>query len=373
MPPIRIAVYLAGLAYGPDRFGLMLDHARLADELGFHAITTSSHVVMGVDDGPMTHARYRTFSDLRRLRDTYPPDHPMLHPPRNIPCLESLSTMAALAAVTSDIELITSLTPAPLYPAPLLAKTAATVDRLSGGRLRLGVTASWDEGEYRALGVDFARRGQLLDDTVAACRALWAHGGDEPVSFDSPTVSFADVFCEPKPVSPDGVPIYYGGPFTKRTIRRLSTVGSGWFPWLVPTDRFPDCVATISEATRAAGRDPRDLDFGLNLPAIAADGKPARMWTRADLERSVERAPDLIAAGATLIVVAPHTFYDEPEEGDTTLRRVAALLTEQGLLEAQGAAHGDSNEGHRRRPGHSDDSRTRGPGGYAAAAARGQR
>lgn len=338
---IRIAVYLAGLAYGPDHFGLMLDHARLADELGFHAITTSAHVAMGVDDGPMAHARYRSFSDLRRLRDTYPPDHPMLHPPRNIPCPEVMSTMAAFAAVTSSIELITSLVPAPLYPAPLLAKAAATIDCLSGGRLRLGVTASWDEGEYRALGVDFARRGQLLDDTVAACQALWAHGGDEPVSFQSPTISFADIFFAPKPVSPEGIPIYYGGPFSQRTVRRVSTTGRGWFPWLVPTGRLPDCIQKISEAAREAGRDPRHIDFALNLPAIAADGTPAPMWTRANLERSVQRAPDLIAAGATLIVVAPHTFYNEPGEGEATLRRVAALLAEQGLLEAPGRTPGE--------------------------------
>lgn len=337
----RIAVYLAGLAYGPDRFRLMLDHARLADELGFHAITTSAHVTMGVDDGPMGHARYRSFSDLRRLRDTYPPDHPMLHPPRNIPCLEAMSTMAAFAAVTSSVELITSLVPAPLYPAPLLAKSAATVDRLSGGRLRLGVTASWDEVEYLALGADFARRGQLLDDTVAACQALWAHGDDEPVSFQSPTISFADIFCAPKPVSPGGIPVYYGGPFSKRTVRRVSTVGSGWFPWLVPPDRLPHCIQQISDAAREAGRDPQLIDYALNLPSIAADGTPAAMWTRADVDRSVERAPELIAAGASLIVVAPHTFYDEPEEGEATLRRVAALLAEQGLLETPGKTPGE--------------------------------
>lgn len=322
----RIGVYLPPLAYGPDRFPLMLAHARRADELGFDAITTSSHVVMTAEDGPMGHARYRSFSDLRRLRDTFPPDNPMLHPPRNTPWLEVMSTMAAMAAVTSRAELITGIAIAPLYPAPLFAKAAATVDRFSGGRLRLGVTASWEEGEYRALGVDFAQRGQILDDTVDACRVLWAHrDDDEPVSFRSKTVSFEDVFFEPKPESPQGIPFYFGGPFSKRTVRRVATTGDGWLPWLEPLERFPASIQAIKEATRAAGRDPENLVFHLSVPPTGADGAPAPLWTRADLERSFARVPELLAAGANLISVPLHTFYDEPEEGIATLERVAEL------------------------------------------------
>ncbi|WP_067682860.1 TIGR03619 family F420-dependent LLM class oxidoreductase [Nocardia miyunensis] len=323
----KLGIYLSGFAYGPDRFPLLLEHARRADELGIDAITLSSHVVMALDEEPVNQdKRYRSLADLRRVRETYPPDKPMLHPPRNVPWLEVFTTMGAIAAVTSRAELYTAMAIPPLHPAVLFAKQAATLDWLAQGRLRLGVTASWIEGEYRALDRDFEQRGQVLDDTIAACQALWAHtGSNEPVAFSSKTVNFEDIFFEPKPPSPQGIPVYFAGPFSKRTVRRVATMGQGWLPWLVPPEQFPEAIRTVKEATADAGRDPSDLVFQLNVPSIGADGKPAKMWTRADVERSFERVPELAKTGANLFIAPLYNFHDEPEEGLAALEHIAEV------------------------------------------------
>jgi alkanesulfonate monooxygenase SsuD/methylene tetrahydromethanopterin reductase-like flavin-dependent oxidoreductase (luciferase family) len=95
--------------------------------------------------------------------------------------------------------LSTALLIAPLRPAPLLARTVATLDQVSGGRLQLGVGTGWQEEELTSHGIDPAQRGRMLTDTMRACRALWAPGA---ASFTSGKVTFEGIWCEPKPFRP---------------------------------------------------------------------------------------------------------------------------------------------------------------------------
>src|SRR4051812_18674573 len=95
---------------------------------------------------------------------------------------EPLTTLAAMAGATKNIGLMTGILIAPLRPAALLAKTAATLHALSGGRLTLGVSTSWQSEEYAALGGPFRERGRRLDETLRACRELWSH---TPASYTS--------------------------------------------------------------------------------------------------------------------------------------------------------------------------------------------
>src|SRR5919206_2380829 len=100
--------------------------------------------------------------------------------PPDVPWLEPLVTVAAVAAVTERVVLETAVVIAPMRPAVILAKQAATADVLSGGRLRLGVGTGWQRAEVESAGVPFEERGPRLTETMAACRALWR---DSPASY----------------------------------------------------------------------------------------------------------------------------------------------------------------------------------------------
>src|SRR5204862_6338083 len=124
--------------------------------------------------------------------------------------------------------LIWTIVIAPLRPPVFLAKQAATVHALSNGRFVMGVSTSWHEEEYAALGVPFHERGARLDDLIGACRALWS---STPASFSSRSISFEDLICVPRPDRADDIPIWYGSTFTPRLVRRVAESGGGWMPF----------------------------------------------------------------------------------------------------------------------------------------------
>src|SRR5207249_4534477 len=180
--------------------------ARIADEAGVDQVVLPDHVVMGA----------RTD---RYPYGTFPYD-------ADAPWIEPLTTLAAMASATTRVRLGTGILIAPLRPAVLLAKTIATLDVLSGGRVDLGVGVGWQREEYEALGVPFAGRWQRLDDTLGACRALWQ---DAPASFSSPTVAFDDIWCAPRPVQAR-VPVWFGAKASETLAGRIAAVGDGWYP-----------------------------------------------------------------------------------------------------------------------------------------------
>ena len=152
------------------------------------------------------------------------------------------------------MRLATGILIAPLRPAVLLAKQAATLDVLSQGRLDLGVGTGWQREEYDAEGLDFAARGQLLTDTLAACKALWR---DTPAAIDTPSLSFTDIYCDPKPRQPDGVPLWIAGTLHARNLDRLVRYGDAWIPIMGETVEGIAAGAKRSrDAWTDAGRDP---------------------------------------------------------------------------------------------------------------------
>ena len=114
------------------------------------------------------------------------------------PWPEPLILLAAIAGVTERVRLGTGILISPLRPAVLLAKTAATLDQVSHGRLDLGVGLGWQREEFSAGGVSFKNRRVVFADQLRACVALWTRPG--PVSFASETVNFTDIWCEPRPM-----------------------------------------------------------------------------------------------------------------------------------------------------------------------------
>ena len=172
-------------------------------------------------------------------------------------------TLAWAAAATTTLRLQTNLF-VPAYRHPLLsAKQVASLDVLSGGRVILGVGAGYLEGEFTAVGADFAARNDVLDDAIRTMRAAWT---GEPVD---------GVLCLPQPVQQPGPPIWIGGNST-RAIRRAVELGNGWVPMPSPqraskalrtpglesTAALAERVALLQQLATEAGRDdPLDIVF----------------------------------------------------------------------------------------------------------------
>lgn len=273
-PHLSITVSGLGRLFGTD-LAALLDLASAADSLGVHQLVLPDHVVIG------PHLDAYPFGEF-----PYPPGEPWLEP---------LTALGAVAGATRHVRLGTGVLVAPLRPAALLAKATATLDALSRGRVDLGVGVGWQPEEFTAVGADFERRGQVLEDTVAACRALWTQ--DPPVSFSSPTTELSDVWCEPRPVQ-ERLPVWFGGGPTERTARRVVTLGDGWLPvgGTSPAD-LAKGIELIRDQASLAGRQAGEIGVRAGLPLqLGAGGHP-------QVDLAVAAADDLGRTGVTAVSV----------------------------------------------------------------------
>jgi probable F420-dependent oxidoreductase len=293
-PTLTVGLPNFGSFFPPDGWCRFVDLARTAEDAGIDRVVVVDHVVMGPHTEAYSWGKFPT-----------PPESPWLEP---------MTMLAAISSATSTVRLATGILIAPLRPAVLLAKQAATLDVVSGGRLDLGVGSGWQREEYDAEGLDFERRGQLLTDTVAACRALWR---DTPAHFDSPTLSFEEVYCEPKPLQAGGVPLWISGTLHARNLERVVRYGDAWIPIMGESiEGIATGAERIREAWAAAGRDPARLQVQAPLRIeVGADRRP-------DLARSMESVPELIAAGATDVHVTLRAFARTPEDAPAALRAI---------------------------------------------------
>jgi probable F420-dependent oxidoreductase len=217
--------------------------------------------------------------------------------------------------VTERIELATAVLISPLRTAALLAKTAATLDVLSGGRLVLGVGTGWQEEEYRALGVDWERRHQLFDDQLAACSALWTGG---PVDVDMATVQFEGIHCHPRPVSDAGVPFWIGGTLTERNLDRIVRWGSGWIPAPVDgPDTVADGVRRLRTALAETGRDPASVRVRVTPQAVRDEEG------NAGVVASLAAGQRLLEAGGTDLFVSLMGWCPDPGRATAFLEELA--------------------------------------------------
>jgi probable F420-dependent oxidoreductase len=295
---LTLSVTVSGLGrlFGDDLAGVV-EMARVADEAGVDQLVVPDHVAIGprLDRYP-----YGT-------RFPYPPEEPWLEP---------LTLLAAMASVTDRVRLGTGILITPLRPVLVLAKTVATLDVLSRGRVDLGVGTGWQREEFVEPGMGFVGRTQRMDDAVAACRSVWEQ--DPPVSFRAGTIAFDELWMEPRPVQ-RRVPVWYGGALTEAMVARIARLGDGWLP-LGPTI---DEIAAGAERLRAAfvehGREPGELGVRVG---VAARGEGERI----DVERTVEPARDFAALGVTSLSVAPARFVrDRADYGPVLTDLVAAV------------------------------------------------
>jgi len=199
--------------------------------------------------------------------------------------LEQLALMAFIAGKTERLRLVTSVMILPYRNPVATAKTLATIDVLSRGRVTVGVGVGWLREEFEALGAaDFDRRGAVSDEYLRIFKALWT---ESPVSFAGEFYRFEDVRCLPEPVQKPHPPIWIGG-HSKAALRRVARLGDGWHPVganpavpLTPADLRRD-LDELYRLTEAEGRDPSALTISYKAPlydvsrpvAAGADRRP---------------------------------------------------------------------------------------------------
>jgi probable F420-dependent oxidoreductase len=302
-PSLTVGLANYGSTFAPGEWHRFVDLGRAAEDAGIDRIVVVDHVVMG----PHT-------ENYQWGRFPVPPEAPWFEP---------LTVLAAIAAVTARVRLATGILIAPLRPAALLAKQTATLDQLSQGRLDLGVGTGWQREEYDALGLPFERRGQLLTDTLRALRILWR---DTPADFTSPTLSFRDVYCEPKPWQSGGVPLWIAGTLHERNLQRVVELGDAWIPIMGESiEGVAAGAKAIRDGWAVAGRDPSRLQVQAPVRYVAGpDGRP-------DLARSLATIPELLAAGATDIIVTLRAFAHVPADAPAILGELARRFGEMTL------------------------------------------
>jgi probable F420-dependent oxidoreductase len=160
-------------------------------------------------------------------------------------------TFGYLAAVTSTLELVTGVVILPQRQTVLVAKQAAEVDLLSGGRLRLGVGLGWNAVEYEALGEDFSTRGKRCDEQVTLMRKLWT---EPSVTYSGSYHRVTGAGLAPLPVQRP-IPVWFGAA-SPRAFRRAGRLGDGWFPMVGPGPKLEQAREQVAQAATEAGRDP---------------------------------------------------------------------------------------------------------------------
>ncbi|MGZ4564638.1 MAG: LLM class F420-dependent oxidoreductase [Mycobacterium sp.] len=215
------------------------------------------------------------------------------------PIPDPLDLLAFLAGHTTTLGLATGVLVLPNHHPVVLAKRAATVDALSGGRLRLCVGVGWLKEELEACGVDFDNRGRRADEQLAVLRALWA---DQPhgASYHGEFFSFDNVMCYPKPTARERLPIHIGG-HSRAAARRAGRLGDGFQPLGVTGPHLASLIALLRDEASSAGRDPATLEVSLGHAVNKIDA---------------ERAGSLVDQGADRLVLAmpPTTDIEQAKD-----------------------------------------------------------
>jgi probable F420-dependent oxidoreductase len=216
-----------------------------------------------------------------------------------------------LSACTREIEFSTQVMILPQRQTALVAKQAAEVDVLSGGRMRLGVGVGWNEVEYEGLDKEFSNRGARSEEQIALLRELWTK---PVVTFSGRYHSIDNAGIKPLPAQRP-IPVWIGG-YAEATLQRVAALGDGWFPWIPPDDRARAMLERLRELTRAAGRQPESIGIE---PQLSVGRVP-----EAERARYVQSWRDL---GAThLCVNTMGAGFTSPAQHLAALERVARDL-----------------------------------------------
>ena len=220
---------------------------------------------------------------------------------------EILVLFGYLAGVTERLGLVSGVVILPQRQTALVAKQAAAVDRLSNGRLRLGVGVGWNEVEYIGLNESFSNRGRRSEEQIELMRLLWTN---EVVDFKGRYHEIPEAGIKPLPVQ-QPIPVWIGG-YADVTMERIGRLADGWFPGSQPGERLTNDLAAIARSAEAAGRDPASIQMEgrINIAQL-----PENEWAAATEAWQ--------AAGATHMSVVTMSKNLDPQGHIDLIRRYA--------------------------------------------------
>ena len=253
---MQVGVIFPQTEIGADP-GAIRDYAQAAEDLGFAHIFIADHV-LGADPQFHDHPSLGAYSH-----------HSVVHEP--------MTLMGYLAAITQKVGLVTGILILPQRQTVLVAKQAAEVDVLSGGRLRLGIGVGWNQVEFEALGQEFHNRGRRSVEQIAVLRALWTQ---QVVDFHGRWHDITHAGLNPLPVQRP-IPIWLGGGsssdprLTEVVLRRIGRLADGWCPNISPDESGRAVVERVRGYAAQAGRDPAALGLDGRL---RTGGKQPEDW-----------------------------------------------------------------------------------------------
>jgi probable F420-dependent oxidoreductase len=287
-----------GVTFGHPDLGddpaFLKDFAQAAEGAGFDHLLAAEHVIGGHPD---------------RLRGEKVHTYDVLYH-------EPFVLFGFLGAVTRHLELVTSILILPQRQTVLVAKQAAELDLLTGGRLRLGVGVGRNWMEYEALNENFENRGPRIEEQVDVLRRLWT---EELVTYDGTWHHLDRMGLNPMPVQRP-IPIWMGsyvGQVVEKVIRRIGRLADGWYPQMPPGDELAAVLGRLRGYAVEAGRDPASIGVEGSMP-IKRDDDP---------ERWVAKAKAFADLGAThLRVMTAGGGFETPQQHlDAVVRWVEVI------------------------------------------------
>lgn len=296
MAAVRIGLALPQYDYSvpgesPLSFATLADHARRADALGFDSLWLSDHL----------------FLDLEKYGGG----------PRRYGVFEPIATLGALASVVERARLGTLVLCEALRPPAVLAKALATLDRLTGGRLDVGLGAGWYEPEYAALGTGMPRPGVRVDRLREATEIVAGLLTGEPLTYPGTYHQVHHAILDPPALQVPRPPVFIGGK-GDRVIRTAVSSADGWNTcWVWTPDAYRERLAVLDAAADEAGRDPEQVWRSVGLYTLVGDSER-------DVARRFERLQSVTPAG-----VLDHVTLEEFRVG----RLVGTVASVQAQVE----------------------------------------
>ncbi|HEX6332146.1 MAG TPA: LLM class flavin-dependent oxidoreductase [Actinomycetota bacterium] len=280
---------------GPISFARVAEQARRAEALGFDSVWVSDHFFASLERYGGDGRRYGT--------------------------VEPLTTLAGLARLTERVRLGTLVLSAAFRHPALVAKSATAIDRLSGGRLELGLGAGWFADEYEAFGYRFGSVGERFDLLEEALGYLGALFGSEPASFEGRRFSLREAYNRPPPLQEPRPPMLVGGKGGPRLLRIAATLADGWnAAWRWTPESYESRADAARAACERAGRDPATFRLSLGLFTVVGEDE-ADVARRHDL--MVERLPDGVGDAVSLDTLREECLVGTP---DQVVERMAAFV-----------------------------------------------
>jgi probable F420-dependent oxidoreductase len=283
----------------------LVDLAVEAESVGVDGVMVSDHVVLG----PSSNEN----GEPLNLRDYAMPGNQDPTTPWPSPYV----LLAAIAARTASLRLVLGAIVSPLRHPLITAKDLGTLDLLSGGRLAVLPTVSWHRDEYAALGVDFHRRGEILDEQLDIWRQVWT---TSPVSFHGRHYDFDDVWVEPKASRLGGPLLWFGGSTVHDAVaRRLAKYGSGFNPLGRPSTQE---LRVLDDALAAEGRSRAEIEMVGGIRGRFVDANNV-----ASLDEALEGVREQLAMGYSTICFKPSMFTDDCDDVVNVCKRVVGFLS----------------------------------------------